>query len=59
MARDHRHDCMSLKRIADDTWQLWCGCGTIITAKTVAAVTNLHSDHTIGEYRKEIYGADA
>ena len=55
--RDHRHDCMSLKRINDGTWQLWCGCGALISGETVSRVTDAHAEHTMRSHLDETYGA--
>lgn len=58
MVRDRRHEVMSLKRLNDGAWQLWCGCGSIFTEDTVAKVTNSHADHVIHAHHLEIYGED-
>jgi hypothetical protein len=49
---------MSMKRLPDGSWQLWCGCGSIFTSETVHRVTSLHADHTIGAHHLETYGVD-
>ena len=58
MPADHTHDVMSLKRLRDGSWQLWCGCRTVFTNDTLDGVTRLHGDHTIGEHHLEVYGVD-
>lgn len=58
MTLEHQHDCMSMKRLPDGSWQLWCGCGSIFTSETVHRVTSLHADHTISEHHKESYGVE-
>ncbi len=58
MTVDHIHDCMSLKRVLDGSWQLWCGCGTICTGTTVSKVTRAHQDHIIRTHLAEVYGED-
>lgn len=59
MVVDHRHDVMSLKRLVDGSWQLWCGCRHIFTDVTLASVTASHSEHVINEHHKEVYGEEA
>jgi hypothetical protein len=49
---------MSLKRLRDGSWQLFCGCRSVFTSETLAGVTNSHADHRIGEHHLEVYGVD-